>query len=135
MGFGKTPSRKPKKKPIEWTEGRRKAFIVSVLRSGSRRWPPKYLTLNEAKTEKKINVCTKRLAQHYKCASCLQEFTQKDIQVDHLVPAVDPKTGWVDWNTFIERLFCEKDNLQCLCRECHSAKTKEEAVIAKMYKV
>ena len=31
----------------EWTAGRIKSFITSVLRAGSRRWPPKYETLNK----------------------------------------------------------------------------------------
>ncbi len=55
-----------------WTTARFNSFITSILRSGSRRWGPKYSTLNEAKTEKKINPASGRLAQHFLCASCLQ---------------------------------------------------------------
>jgi 5-methylcytosine-specific restriction endonuclease McrA len=97
-----------------------------VLRNGSRRWPPKYETLNEAKTEKKINPKTKRLAQHFKCAICKEEFPQKDVQVDHIEPVVDPTKGFKDWNTFIRRLFCAKKNLQVVCKPCHAIKTKAE---------
>jgi 5-methylcytosine-specific restriction endonuclease McrA len=110
---------------VEWTPARKKAFIISVLRSGTRRWPPKYETLNEAKTEKKINVKTGRLAQHYRCASCLEEFTASNIQVDHIIP-VASIDGFSTWDSFIENLFCEKDNLQVLCVPCHAIKTKEE---------
>lgn len=110
----------------EWTPARHKAFIVSVLRSGTRRYPPKYQCLNAAKTEKKINEKTGRLAQHYRCAGCNGEFTSTNIAVDHIAPVVDPKVGFVDWNTFIDRLFCTEDNLQALCTECHSTKTKKE---------
>lgn len=110
----------------EWTPARKKAFIISVLRSGSRRWPPKYQTLNEAKTEKKINVLTGRLAQHYKCMKCKNDFSAKMVQVDHIKPIVVPKDGFVDWNTFIDRLFCEQDNLQVLCVPCHKIKTLKE---------
>ncbi len=113
-------------KTKEWTPARRKAFIVSVLRSGTRRWPPKYETLNEAKTEKKINALTGRLAQHYKCKKCRKDFPAKMVQVDHIEPAVAPDVGWCDWNTFIERLFCDKGNLQVLCLGCHEKKTKKE---------
>ena len=42
-----------------WTEGRRRAFITNALRAATRKWPPKYETLNDAKTEKKINPRTK----------------------------------------------------------------------------
>jgi 5-methylcytosine-specific restriction endonuclease McrA len=113
-------------KPKDWTPARKKAFIVSVLRSGTRRWPPKYETLNEAKTEKKINPATKRLAQHYKCRKCRKDFPAKMVQVDHIKPVVTPSDGFVDWNTFVERLFCDKDNLQVLCVSCHDKKTQKE---------
>lgn len=108
-----------------WTEGRRRGFIVSVLRAGSRRWPPKYETLAEAKTEKKINPKTGRLAQLYLCATCCGEFSSKDVQVDHIDPVI-PKSGFTTWDNYIERLFCDKDNMQVLCIDCHKIKSKEE---------
>lgn len=111
---------------MDWSDGRKKAFITSVLRSGSRRWPPKYETLNEAKTEKKINPKTGRLAQHYLCAICNEQYPQKEVEVDHIEPVVDKATGFIDWNIFIERLFCSRDNLQLVCKSCHKIKTKQE---------
>lgn len=117
-----------------WTEGRKKSFIVAVLRSGTRRYPPKYETLAEAKTEKKINKKTGRLAQHYLCATCAEDFPAKEVQVDHIQPVVDPKIGFTTWDSFIERLFCDKDNLQILCKECHSLKTHEEKQQSKLKK-
>ena len=76
---------------MDWTEGRRKSFITSVLRSGYRRWPPKYETLKEAQSGKKENVKTKRIAMHYKCNSCKEDFPAKEVQVDHIEPVVDSK--------------------------------------------
>jgi 5-methylcytosine-specific restriction endonuclease McrA len=110
----------------QWTRGRYNAFITAVLRSGVRRWAPKYETLNAAKTEKKVNSKTGRLAQHYRCNNCLQEFTQKDVEVDHINPVVDPDLGFTSWDDFIDRLYCEADNLQVLCKACHSEKSKQE---------
>lgn len=110
----------------QWTEARHKAFIISGLRAASRRYPPKFETLNEAKTSKKINEKTGRIAQHYQCKKCKQDFPAKDVQVDHKKPVVDPKTGFVDWNTYVERMFCEKKNFQVLCKECHLIKSKKE---------
>jgi 5-methylcytosine-specific restriction endonuclease McrA len=121
------------KKKIEWTEGRIRSFITSTLRAGSRRWPPKYETLNSSKTEKKINVKTGRLAQHYRCAKCDEEFTSKDVEVDHIKPVIDPKKGFVSWDEYIKRLFCTEDNMQTLCKPCHLAKTKLEKEISKKY--
>ncbi len=112
-----------------WTEARFRSFITSTLRAGSRRWPPKYETLANAKTEKKVNEKTGRVAQHYKCKKCKADFPAKDVQVDHIKPVVDPKEGFTTWDSFIENLFCEKKNLQVLCSACHSKKSKLEKEI------
>lgn len=108
-----------------WTEGRIKSFITSVLRAGSRKWPPKYNTLNSACVGQKINEKSGRLAKHYKCKKCKQDFPAKDVTVDHIKPVVGPE-GFVSWDLFIERLFCPEKNLQVLCKSCHSIKTKKE---------
>ena len=112
-----------------WTFSRFNSFIISTLRAGARRWQPKYETLNAAKTEKKINPKTGRLAQHFKCSKCNNEFTAKDMQVDHIIPAVDPSVGFTTWDEFIHRLFCEAENLQALCVGCHKEKSSVERKI------
>jgi 5-methylcytosine-specific restriction endonuclease McrA len=120
--------KKPTKKrasPKEWTDARRHSFIVSALRYGSRRWPPRFEVLEEAKTEKKINKATGRMAQHYLCATCCNEFSATGVQVDHIEPIVDPQ-GFTTWDVYIEKMFCGKENLQVLCKACHALKTKLE---------
>ena len=112
-----------------WTVGRFNSFVTSTLRAGARRWQPKYTTLNNAKTEKKINEKTGRLAQHYRCTSCKGEFTAKDMEVDHINPAVDPAIGFISWDAFIDRLFCEAENLQAICKGCHKIKSSLERKI------
>lgn len=112
----------------KWTEGRFHSFVTSTLRAGARRWPPKYETLNAAKTEKKTNVKTGRLAQHFKCGCCGEEVTAKDIEVDHIEPIVDPTKGFESWDKFVDKLFCESKNLQALCKPCHKKKTASEKV-------
>ena len=51
---------------------------------------------------------------------------KKDIQVDHDIPVIDPIKGFEDWNIFVERLFCDPENLKLLCKPCHKVKTDEE---------
>lgn len=114
------------KKPTEWTEARERAFIVSMLRAGSRRWPPLYQVLNDAKTEKKVNVLTGRIAQHYLCASCQNDYPRTNVQVDHILGVVCPVEGFIDWNTYIKRLLCRKEYLQVLCVPCHKIKSASE---------
>lgn len=112
----------------EWTPGRLKGFITSVIRAGFRKFPAKYEALNKAKAGKKINTASGRIAEHYKCAKCKKHFVNKDVQVDHKDPVVDPEVGFVDWNTFIDRLYCMGENLQVLCTPCHKVKTATERI-------
>lgn len=114
------------KKKLEWTQARLKNFIISALRSASNRYPPKYECLNAAKVGKKVNKATGRLAEHYKCAACKKHFVAKEVQVDHIEPVVSPLTGFIDWNTFVARMFCPITNLQVLCKGCHKVKSDKE---------
>jgi 5-methylcytosine-specific restriction endonuclease McrA len=109
-----------------WTEARYTQFIRSALRGAFRRWPPRYDVLRNAFTEARLNPKTGRVAKHYRCAECGKDFPQKGVQVDHKHPVVDTKKGFVDWNTFIERLLVEAKKLQVLCKGCHTSKTKAE---------
>lgn len=90
-----------------------------------RRWPPKWDCLREAFVGIKLNKKSGRKAKHYKCAMCGKAFPQNQVQVDHISPVV-PASGFTTWDKFIERLFCEKDNLQVLCKACHKKKTKKD---------
>lgn len=117
---------------MEWTPARKHAFIVSVLRAGTRRWPPKYQTLAEAKTKKKINVLSGRMAQHYRCAQCRKDFALSAVEVDHILPVVDAG-GFTTWDQYITRMFCDKEGFQILCKPCHQIKSKEERATRKKH--
>jgi hypothetical protein len=114
-----------------WTEGRLRTFITSTLRGGFRKYPPKYETLKAASVGKKVNAKTNRMAEHFTCNMCKGEFPAKEVQVDHVDGVICPYTGFVDWNTYVDRLFCSDDNLQVLCTDCHDEKTRGENAIRK----
>lgn len=109
----------------EWTEARYRSFVKSALRSASQRWPPKYQSLNEACVGTKLNTKTGRMAKHYKCNQCKNDFPAKEVEVNHIVPVV-PTSGFTTWDEVIERMFCEKNGLEVLCKPCHRIITKEE---------
>ena len=110
----------------EWTEARFKSFVTSALRTASRRWPPKYKALKEAFVGRKLNAKTGKLAMHYTCAACKKLYVATDVQVDHIKPVVDPKKGFVSWDVYINRMFCEIEDLQVMCKPCHKVKTDSE---------
>lgn len=115
------------------TEAGRHARIVAGLRNASKYWKPKMVCLEEACVGRKINAATGKLAKHYTCNSCDGEFVAKNVDVDHIIPLVDP-CGFVSWDDLIARLFVEKVGLQVLCKECHKAKTLEEKKARDAYK-
>lgn len=68
--------------------------------------------------------------RYYPCASCQAHFSRGKLDLDHINPVVDPQSGFIDWNTYIERAVnCPASNLQHLCRPCHKRKTKEEGQV------
>jgi 5-methylcytosine-specific restriction endonuclease McrA len=77
------------------------------------------------------NAKTGRLAKHYKCNKCLDVFPAKEVQIDHISAIIDPTEGFTSWDSVINNMFCEADNLQCLCVGCHKIKTASEKQLAK----
>ena len=49
------------------------------------------------------------------------------LELDHIEAVVQPKIGYADWNTYIERLYCGPEGYQGLCRTCHAEKSAKEA--------
>jgi 5-methylcytosine-specific restriction endonuclease McrA len=103
------------------TEAQFWGFVRSGLRSKSQRWPPKFAVLQDAKR----TVKGKRHKYEYQCALCKKWNKMTEVSVDHIVP-VGTLRCYNDLPGFVERLFCEKEGLQVLCRECHNTKTQEE---------
>ena len=63
------------------------------------------------------------------CAECGDHHASGGIAVDHIDPVVplDRARRDMAWEEIIERMFnCPDSNLQALCKECHSLKTKWE---------
>lgn len=114
----------------EWTKGRMTGFLTSLLRSGFRKYPPKWKVLSYAYQGKKLNPKTKRTVNMYLCAHCVEEFPAAEVEVDHKVPVVSDK-GFTTIEDYVERLFCEERNLQVLCKRCHRIKSNAETAARK----
>jgi 5-methylcytosine-specific restriction endonuclease McrA len=99
------------------------SFIRSALRQKSRWWKP--ITECKMKARRAYKGPSKRQKFEYQCNSCKLWFPEKQINVDHIKPAGSLNCK-EDLAGFVERLFCELDNLQVLCEKCHDVKTKLE---------
>ena len=103
-------------------------MISNTLRQRSRWWKPIAIVKQRARREYKgIN---KRQKFEYQCNYCKKWFSDKEIFVDHVIP-VGSLMCANDLPGCVERLFCEEDNLQTLCSECHNKKTLNERTIKK----
>jgi hypothetical protein len=99
-------------------------FIRSALRQKWLRYPPRYQVL--AACSRRVE--GKRHKVEHKCDMCNKWHKKADVEVDHIV-ACGSFTKFEDLGGFAERMFCEPDGLQVLCKPCHYLKThgKEKA--------
>ena len=100
------------------------SFIRSALRQKSRWWKP--ITECKLKAKRTYKGPNKRQKFEYQCKKCKQWFAEKNINVDHIQPAGSLNCA-EDLPGFVNRLFCEIDNLQVLCEPCHDFKTKQDS--------
>lgn len=113
-----------------WTNARFHSFIKSLLRSGTRRWAP----ITDCKRKARVS------RGEYKCAACgeagpatikIDGKRVNNAVVDHISPIIDPEEGFTNWDDVVERMYCEEDNLQVLCHNCHTNKSNDERAAAK----
>lgn len=121
----------PPSKPYnggQWTEARMRSFIKSALRQASLRWPPRNRVRVDARVERGKYRCAgyKRKSHIVPASIKVGERRVNNAVVDHIDPVIPLTTGFSGWDEVIKRMFCEADNLQILCHECHKNKTDDE---------
>ena len=99
------------------------SMIRSALRQKSRWWKPITECKNLAKRAYKGS--NKRQRWEYQCKKCKGWFKSDEVNVDHIEPAGGLNCAQ-DLPAFVEKLFCEVNNLQVLCKTCHDVKTDLE---------
>jgi hypothetical protein len=114
--------------------------IISSLKRVFSRSPIVIEKLKENRRErpwfKKDGTQAKKPRVEYICENCKKWYMGKDIQVDHKEPVVPVNipVKHICMNRLIERLFCDIDNLQVLCKSCHKIKSDEENITRRSWK-
>jgi hypothetical protein len=106
-----------------WSESQFWGSIRAALRSKSRFWKPRLQVLEEARRPNQSS--NRRLKWEFLCAHCKNWFPQTQVEVNHKVEAGSLKSA-ADLAGFVERLFCEKSGLECLCKPCHREHHEKE---------
>lgn len=101
-----------------------KAFLIPVLRRASYRWSPR----SEAIKAAKVGI------GKYKCALCESIVGAKEFTVDHKTHVVPIETGFDNWDGFVNRMFCEADEFQIICKSCDATKTLAERELRKVFR-
>lgn len=109
-----------------------RSYAKRVLRRASYKTP----MYNEAKKAARIERGV------YKCSECERQGIEpdknrhgvKEINVDHIVPIANLELVDKSLDTFAERLFCEPENLQILCKPHHKEKSEKERAERKILK-
>lgn len=115
----------------QWTPARFRAFVRGGLRSISLRWPPKNEVKRAARVARGVYTCAGYNRSKHNVPVSLppapgNKRRINNAVVDHIRPVIDPASGFVSWDELINNLFCEAENLQVLCHECHKQKTADE---------
>jgi hypothetical protein len=97
-------------------------WIRQILRKSSLYWKP----IAQVKKEAQVlyNGPNKKRKYSYVCSSCKKEYAATEVNVHHKVECGSLKS-FDDLPGFVERLFCEKELLSVLCKNCHDAEHKK----------
>lgn len=152
-------SKKPKKKkkyknPLDehgnWVEEHNR--LVSGLRKVFRLHPIMKEVLQEVRVELPPKILKngsvgKKIQVRFRCKSCGELFSTKNVNVDHIEPMIplDIESKDMSLDEIWERLRCSKSNLQVLCStkkknlpkgqlSCHTLKTSRENYIRDGFK-
>ena len=101
-----------------------KAFLIPVLRRATYRYKERSNALRNARIDRGV----------YECALCKGRFKQKEIVLDHIIPIVDPKLGFTNWDDYINRMFCDASGYQVICKSCNEGKTALENELRTLYR-
>ena len=99
----------------------RSPYVIELMNNpATKRHAPKF---NKDGTRAKVD------AVEHLCNVCGEWKRSKKgskVAIDHVIPVIDPQVGFVDFNTYFARMWCDLSNLQKICGDCHQAKTNAE---------
>lgn len=115
------------------TDSQFRNWVISLLRRGTFLWKPRSEAKKRAKVQTGVYKTSGNPKYGYQCQMCKEVFKSSEIQVDHISPVIGPE-GFTTWDDYINKMFCDVDNLWALCKPCHDKKSKKEVEERKKYR-
>ena len=96
----------------------KKNFAIQTLRRATYKWHTRWAAEKRSKLAR----------NEYFCECCGVVLTKRESQMDHVLPVVDPNTGFNGFDDMIDRMYpSTPEGWQRLCKAmCHPLKTKLE---------
>jgi hypothetical protein len=108
-------------------DNKKKQFVIQLLRRGTYKWFTRWAAEKRSKLERNTYYCEN--------PDCGIIGPKKMFQMDHVKSVVNPETGFVGFDEYIDRMFpSTPEGWARLCRECHAIKTEQENLIRKKNK-
>lgn len=78
----------------------------------------------------------KRVTKWSRCPQCNENTPSYLMVVDHILPIIPVNLSLeeMSWDEVVDATWCDKNNLQAICKTCHNKKTKEERAARKAHK-
>lgn len=97
----------------------RAPIVVELMRENKRKVPRFTKDGSRHKVDAVEHLCNV-------CHLWKRSVKNSKVVIDHIKPVVDPAIGFIDLNTYFDRLWCDRSNLQKICGDCHRQKTNAE---------
>lgn len=91
--------------------------IKQALRKLSMQWPAVADTRRRARVAPSV----------YECEHCGDVYGK--LEINHKNPVVDPLTGFIGFDNYIQRLFVPAEELEAICKKCHLTVTANQRTL------
>lgn len=102
--------------------------IIGAIRRVFSRSDVRREVLESVKVVMHYDVAHPRVKHWSRCPLCKKTAPRYLFAVDHIDPVVPVNSSQIQmsWDDIVNRIFCDKSNLQPICKKCHRIKTAHE---------
>lgn len=113
-----------------------RGLIMGALRRVFSRSALRLSVIEEVTSELYKDSTRPRVTKWCRCNMCEGMIPRYLMVVDHIIPVipVEIAADQLSFDEIIERMWCDKSNLQGVCKECHDKKSAEERTLRIVYR-